>query len=61
MNARHRLIRVDSERRRQKIDLARRMIFEGVNITNRNVEYFLQDESLVPTRVCFYLWNFHSS
>ena len=54
MKARHRLIRVDSERRRQKVDFARRMIFEGVNITNRNVEYFLQDESLVPTRVCFY-------
>lgn len=55
MNARHRLIRVDTERRREKIETARRMIFQGVNITNRNVEYFLQDESLVPTRVYFYL------
>ena len=53
--ARYRLIRVDTERRREKIETARRMIFEGVNITNRNVEYFLQDESLVPTRVSFYL------
>jgi hypothetical protein len=54
MNARHRLIRVDSEGRRQKVDSARKLIFEGVNITNRNIEYFLKDESLVPTRVCFY-------
>jgi hypothetical protein len=55
MNSRHRLIRVDSEQRRQKIDFARRMIFEGVNITNRKVVFFLQDESLVPTRVCFFI------
>ena len=54
MNARHRLIQVDSEQWHQKINLTQHLIFEGVNITNRNVEFFLQDESLVPTRVCFY-------
>lgn len=59
MKARYRLIRVDSQQRQQKIDSARRLIFEGVNITNRNVEYFLQDESLVPTRVCLLIKNSH--
>ena len=59
-NARYRLIRVDSERRRQKIDFAQSLIFKGVNITNENVKYFLEDESLVPTRVCFYFWEPYS-
>ena len=61
MNARHRLIRVDTDQRREKIESAQRMIFDGVNITNRNIEFFLQDESLVPTRVCLYYWKFMMS
>jgi hypothetical protein len=52
IHARHRLIRVDSHRRRKKIEIARRLIFEGVNIASQKIEKFLGPESLTPTRVC---------
>jgi hypothetical protein len=50
-HARHRLIRADSQRRRQKIESARRLIFQGVNITSKRIDQFLGPESLTPTRV----------
>jgi hypothetical protein len=47
------LARVDSEDRRHKIELVRRMMFEGgVNITSKRIEDLLGPASLVPTRVC---------
>ena len=46
------LARVDSEDRQRKIELVRRMMFEGgVNITSKRIEEFLGPTSLVPTRV----------
>jgi len=47
------LARVDSQDRRKKIELVRRMMFEGgVNITSERIETILRPTSLVPTRVC---------
>ena len=47
------LARVDSQDRRNKIELVRRMMFEGgVNITSERIETFLRPTLLVPTRVC---------
>jgi len=47
------LARVDSQDRRHKIELVRRMMFEGgVNITSKRIETILRPTSLVPTRVC---------
>src|SRR5258705_204202 len=46
------LARVDSQDRRNKIELVRRMMFEGgVNITSERIETFMRPTSLVPTRV----------
>lgn len=46
------LARVDTQNRRNKIELARRMMFEGgVNITSERIETVLRPTSLVPTRV----------
>ena len=50
--ARHRLLRTDSEARRRKIETAWRLIFRGVNITSQKIEQLLGSESLIPTRVC---------
>ncbi len=51
-NQRISLMCVDSEDRRQKIELARRMMFEdGVNITSKKIEEILRPTSLIPTRV----------
>lgn len=48
------LARVDSQSRRNIIERARKMIFEGgVNITSKRVEKLLKPTSLVPTRVGF--------
>ena len=48
------LARVDSQSRRNIIECARKMIFEGgVNITSKRVEKLLKPTSLVPTRVGF--------
>ena len=53
------LIRVDSEGRRNAVDAARRLIFEkGVDVASDRLKYFLDGESLTPTRVCFFL-HFH--
>jgi hypothetical protein len=44
------LAHVDSEDRRRKIELVRRMIFEGwVNITSKRIKDLLRPVSLVPT------------
>lgn len=52
------LARVDSVDRQRKIELARRMMFEGgVNITSTRIDDLLSPASLVPTRVCFHLSN----
>jgi len=51
MCARSRLLRIDSVDRRRKIDLARRLIFKGVNVTSQSIEQALGETSLVPTRV----------
>jgi hypothetical protein len=46
------LARVDSEDRREKIEIARKLMFEGgFNITSSKIEDLLQSTSLVPTRV----------
>jgi len=51
-NQRISLRRVDSEDRRHKIELARRMMFKGgINITSKKIEDILRPTSLVPTRV----------
>lgn len=48
------LARVDSEDRRNKIDITRKLMFEdGLNITSSKIENLLRPTSLVPTRVCF--------
>lgn len=53
------LARVDSEDRREKIEHARKLMFEGgVNITSDKIERLLRPTSLVPTRVCIY-FMFH--
>ena len=47
------LARVDSADRQHKIELARRMMFEGgVGITSTGINDLLGPTSLVPTRVC---------
>jgi hypothetical protein len=51
MRARQRLHRIDSKDRRRKVELARRLIFSGVNITSQKIEQALGSECLVPTRV----------
>ena len=48
------LIRVDSDGRRNAVESARKFIFEkGVDVTSDRLKYFLDGESLTPTRVCF--------
>ena len=48
------LVRVDSDSRRDAVDSARRLLFEkGVNITSTRIKDILDGESLTPTRVCF--------
>ncbi len=50
---RNQLARVDTEDHRQKIELVRRLMFEGgVTITSERIETFLRPKSLTPTRVC---------
>jgi hypothetical protein len=49
-----RLTRVDSQDRRRKVEIARKLMFEGgVNITSIKIEDILKPTSLVPTRVHF--------
>jgi hypothetical protein len=56
------LARVDNEDRKYKIDLVRRMMFEGgVNITSERIETFLRPTSLVPTRVWRRLFSFSNT
>jgi hypothetical protein len=51
---RFKLIRVDSERRHNAVETARKLLFDkGVDITSDRIKYFLDKESLTPTRVCF--------
>ena len=50
-HARCQLLRIDSEDRRRRVELARRLIFKGVNVTSQRIEQILGSESLVPTRV----------
>lgn len=55
-----RLARVDSEDRQEKIELARKLMFEGgVNITSEKIERLLRPTSLVPTRVRFHFMFHH--
>jgi len=59
--SRLKLVRKDDEARRQKIEAARRLMFEkGVNITSERIEKILRPQSLTPTRVSFpeYLFYF---
>jgi hypothetical protein len=52
MTQRKTLARVDDEDRRQKIDCARKIIYEkNYAVDTENVETLLQPESLVPTSV----------
>lgn len=45
-------VRVDDQKRRDKIELARTFIYEkGYVVNSKAVENLLKDESLVPTRV----------
>jgi len=49
---RTKLVRVDTEDRRMKIEIARNLMFErGLNITSSKIENLLRPTSLVPTRV----------
>jgi hypothetical protein len=49
------LARVDNENCQEKIEVARKLMFEGgVNITSEKIERLLRPTSLVPTRVCFF-------
>jgi hypothetical protein len=49
------LARVDSVNRRNMIEVARRLIFEGgVSVNSERIEVILRPTSLVPTRVRFY-------
>lgn len=57
MRARQQLLRVDSESRRQKIEKARRLIFDGVNVTSQKIQDILGQDALVPTQVCPYLFS----
>ena len=44
------LVRVDSDSRRDAVDSARRLLFEkGVNITSTRIKDILDGESLTPT------------
>ena len=45
------LLRVDSDLRRKQIEKARRLIFKGINVTSKKLNYFLDQESLIPTHV----------
>lgn len=51
MRMRYRLLRTDNEDRRRKVELARQLIFKGVNATSQRIEQILGSESLVPTLV----------
>lgn len=45
--------RIDNEKRRGKVKLARRFIYEqGKPVTGQAVEDLLKEESYVPTMVC---------
>jgi hypothetical protein len=56
MNDRITLRRVDDQARRNKIDRARKLIFQrGAPVDGKRVKSVLNSESLVPTRVsCSY-------
>ena len=51
ISARERFLRTDSSDRRRRIELARRLIFQGVNVTSKRIEDILGSGSMVPTRV----------
>jgi len=52
MKERKTLARVDDEKRRHKIELAREIIYKkNYAVDNENVEALLRPESLVPTAV----------
>jgi hypothetical protein len=54
------LARIDSEDSREKVELARKSMFEeGVNITSATIERLLQPTSLVATRVLLAIFFFH--
>ena len=53
MRDRLKLVRVDSDTRRNTVDLARKLLFEkGVNITSTRIKDILEKGSLTLTRVC---------
>lgn len=53
------LVRFDSENRRNAVDSARRLLFNnGVNVTSTRIKDILDEDSLTPTRVCvIFLFN----
>jgi hypothetical protein len=52
MKQRHTLARMDDKNRREKVDLARDMIYNRNFVVNsKHVEALLKEESLVPTAV----------
>jgi len=52
LKQRIKLLRMDSDARRETIEIARRLMFEeGINITSKRIEELLRPHSLVPTRV----------
>lgn len=53
MQDRVKLKRVDDEARREKIESARKLIFEkGISLGSKRITDILGAKSLVPTRVC---------
>lgn len=50
---RRRHMRIDTEHRREKVEISRKYIYEGGRgIKSKAVEDLLKEDSLVPTRVC---------
>lgn len=54
ISRRERLVRIDDNHRRHKVELARRIIYEqGKRPNSKAVANLLDSNSLTPTRVCF--------
>jgi hypothetical protein len=53
MRRRKTLARIDDVKRRNRVEIARKIIYEkNYGISSRAVEKLLQEDSLVPTTVC---------
>jgi hypothetical protein len=56
MKQRRTLARVDDDARKRKVDIVRELIYQKNYVVNsKAVEFFLKDQSLVPTIVSSYI------